>query len=81
MIGKGGKGTKIWWEMITQAVKEKQAMRKELEELGYKFESAGDGSLTYKVTYPNGIVVLADYKNPLYKIYVEAKKGTDETTT
>ena len=66
--------------MISQAAVGIQAMRKELEELGYKFESAGDGTLAYKVIYPNGIVVLADYKNPLYKIYVEAKKGADETT-
>ena len=62
-----------WGEAISQAVREEQAMRKELEGLGYKFEGAGDGTLAYKVIYPDGRVVIANYENSLRKILEEAR--------
>ena len=55
--GKGGKGTKIWGEMISQAVKEGQVAREKLLELGYKFEPWGDGLLASRVTKPDGMVL------------------------
>ena len=75
MIGKGGKGTGKWAEAISKTVKEKQRIRKDLEERGYKFQSACDGTLAYRVTFPNGKEVLADYQNPLHKIWEDEFEG------
>ena len=53
---KGGKGTRLWGQKISEAVKEAKEIREALEKKGYKFESAGDGTLRYKVTTPDGAV-------------------------
>ena len=55
--GKGGRGTKKWGEMISEAVNEAQQMRKQLERLGYRFESWSEGLIAYRVTMPNGAII------------------------
>ena len=72
----GKQGYEGWiGKAMTKAVKEKQKMRQDLEELGYKFAPANDGTLAYRVTYPDGHTTLADYKYPLERIWQEAEKA------
>lgn len=54
---KGGRGTRVYGDLISKAVTDACIIKAELIKKGCQFEPAGDGTLGYKVTLPDGTLM------------------------